>query len=549
VLPTSSATWSPTLRPTWSPTWSEQDLQESEKEGLRELCTALGGPSALGPRWAGLYNDTLYSSPCTWNGLIECEHRPIGIGEPHVVGISLKRGELTGTIPNSLPRHFTFLQSLDLSYNSISGTIPAGFVCDPNNPDGASKNMQYFDVESNRLSGTLPSDECLANRSSGAQLRLFSASNNLISGTIPAGFVCDPNNPDGASKNMQQFVVKSNRLSGTLPSDECLGSRSSLNPSPLIRFSASDTIVSGHVPSSLFNLGSDEVSEFNDKGVLVLAKCRLSGTIPADLEQVTRTDLKIIDLSQNDLSGNIPDLTRTFPNLTILSLSSNRDLKGRLDSLPMASLQYLLIDGTRLNGDLDALGSMIAPKKIHLAGNQLSGTIPEALFLHPSLEEFVLSHNRVSGSLPNTVGSALGLKKLLLDTNRIQGRLPDTLADVLPVLRDIRLNLNQMSCEIPTGLQQTGVFDSTNGTGGGVSTPAVQIVQGNMFGCRGIETLREVDAYGKAYQCGYSAFLVPFIVSVVMGALVVEMGVWHVYRKGGIESSNWKLLWSWVQTR
>eukprot|EP00466_Bigelowiella_natans_P002365 jgi/Bigna1/82801/fgenesh1_pg.97_\ len=104
------------------------------------------------------------------------------------------------------------------------------------------------------------------------------------------------------------------------------------------------------------------------------------------------------------------------------------------------------------------------------------------------------------------------------------------------------------SCEIPTGLQQTGAFDSTNGTGGGASVPAVQIVQGNMFGCRGIETLCEVDAYGKAYQCGYSAFLVPFIVSVVTGALVVGIGVWHVFRGRG-ESSNWRLLWSWVQTR
>eukprot|EP00466_Bigelowiella_natans_P019389 jgi/Bigna1/34330/e_gw1.5.203.1 len=224
---------------------------------------------------------------------------------------------------------------------------------------------------------------------------------------------------------MKHFQVYSNQLSGTLPSNKCVGSRTnSTTFSPLSIFEASDNIVSGHVPSSLFNLGSEIRS-----GILGLARCHLSGAIPPDLQRVTSTNLHVVDLSQNDLSGNIPDLTRSFPNLTVLSLSSNRNLKGRLDSLPMARLQYLLIDGTLLSGDLGALGSMMGPKKIHLAGNQLSGTIPEALFLHSSLEELVLSHNRVSGSLPNAVGNARGMKKLLLDTNRIEGQLPDTLAD------------------------------------------------------------------------------------------------------------------------
>eukprot|EP00466_Bigelowiella_natans_P013981 jgi/Bigna1/139503/aug1.50_g14211 len=863
VLPSPSSTWSPTWQNEYCDVHlfrcsssilhpfahkSEQDLQQNEKEGLRELCTALGGPSALGQRWAGLYNATLYTPPCQWNGL-KCEHRPTNSGEtsPHIVGIVLNKMELTGTIPNSLPRLFTFLQRLDLSDNLISGTIPAAFICDPNNPNGTSENLLYFSVSSNQLSGILPSDECLANRSSQAQLQYFDGSNNLlsgtipaaficdpktldavsnnmlyfsissnklsgtlpsnkclanrssqaqlqyflgsnnllsgtipaaficdpndpdgaskymqqfsvssnqlsgtlpsnkclasrssqarlqyfygynnllsgtipagficdpndpngasknmqvlyidsnklsgtlpsddclasrssqvglqyfygqnnsVSGTIPAGFICDPNNPNGASKNIMEFSVSSNQLSGTLPSDECLTSRSSQaqldvfvgsnnllsgtipaaficdpkNPdgasknllyfsissnklsgtlpsnkclanrssqarlqyfygydnllsgtipagficdpndpngairniqafsvssnrlsgtlpsnrcvasrhnssrlSPLIEFEASHNIISGQVPSSLFDLGSE-----TEHGTLLLAGCRLSGAIPPELQQVTATKLKVVDLSQNDLSGSIPDLVLTFPNLTVLSLSSNRNLKGRLDSFPMERLQYLLIDGTHLSGDLGALGSMTTPRKIHLAGNQLSGTIPEALFLHSSLEELVLSHNRVSGSLPNTIGSARGLRKLLLDTNRIDGQLPDTLADVLPLLREIRLNLNEISCDLPIGLQQAGAFDSRNGTGGSESTPATQIVQGNMFGCRGIEALSKVDAYGKAYQCGYSAYLVPFIVSVVIVALIAGLGACYVCRG---ESSNWKISWNWVRGR
>ena len=114
---------------------------------------------------------------------------------------------------------------------------------------------------------------------------------------------------------------------------------------------------------------------------LFLWNNQLTGPIPASLNELTT--LIILSLSLNQLSGPIPDLSN-LDNLEIMYLRNNQ-LTGPIP----ASL-----------GDLDAL------TELSLRNNQLSGPIPAALGGLDALTYLWLSSNPLTGPIPATWGDA-----------------------------------------------------------------------------------------------------------------------------------------------
>ena len=92
-----------------------------------------------------------------------------------------------------------------------------------------------------------------------------------------------------------------------------------------------------------------------------------------------------IDLSSQNLSGEIPNELYLLTNLKILKLSSNK-LTGTLSS---------------------SIGNLINLEHLDISGNDLTGTIPSEIGLCTKLIWLDISRNESSGEIPSSIGILL----------------------------------------------------------------------------------------------------------------------------------------------
>ncbi|KAI3519467.1 hypothetical protein L1887_08612 [Cichorium endivia] len=90
-------------------------------------------------------------------------------------------------------------------------------------------------------------------------------------------------------------------------------------------------------------------------------------------------DYKIVDLSDNQFEGEIPNVIGTLQSLIVLNLSHNH-LIGRIPGV---------------------LGNLSEIESLDLSWNQLTREIPQSLADITNLEVLNLSHNNLKGRIPN----------------------------------------------------------------------------------------------------------------------------------------------------
>ncbi|KAL7177326.1 hypothetical protein ACSBR2_030641 [Camellia fascicularis] len=164
--------------------------------------------------------------------------------------------------------------------------------------------------------------------------------------------------------------------------------------------------------------------QLNQLVVLDLSSNQLYGEIPVQLGNLT--ELSYLSLNANKLSGQIPSQIGALSNLGYLDLSLNM-LSGPIPNQigNCIKLQFMSLSKNGLNGsNPDQIGYLVALQTLlDLSYNSLTGEILQTLLVH--LENLNLSHNNLSGSMPNFLVDLVSLLSIDLSYNDLEGPLPN----------------------------------------------------------------------------------------------------------------------------
>ncbi|CAN6247143.1 unnamed protein product [Urochloa humidicola] len=335
---------------------------EQEKASLLQFLTGLSRDSGLTASWR---NDT---DCCEWDG-ITCS------SDGAVVEVSLASRGLGGCISPSLG-DLSNLKSLNLSYNSFTGSLPSELL--------ASSSIILLDVSFNHLSRVLQPEE----------------SNSSVPNYMP----------------LQVLNISSNQFTGEFPS---LVWEKTSN---LVMLNASNNIFQGLIPSS-FCMSS---SSFE---VLDLTHNNFTGSIPAGLGKCSA--LRVLKVGHNSLTGPLTDELFNALSLEYLSFPSN-GLHGVLDGariINLRNISHLDLGDNLLIGKIpDSIGQLNRLKELRLYSNNMTGELPSALSNCTDLETIDLKYNKFSGELTKfNFTNMINLRKLDLLENNFTGTIPESI--------------------------------------------------------------------------------------------------------------------------
>ena len=228
------------------------------------------------------------------------------------------------------------------------------------------------------------------------------------SGWHPISSIAESTAPNGVTWSSEGRVtglsLRDNDLVGYLPLD-----LSRLDALTELDLSSS---VAGTTPNHL-------------EGKYAMGGGRTSSIFASVLDVVTLlTALTDLNLSNTGLDGVMPALG--LPAITRLDLSSN-ELSGEIHSSlgNLVTLTHLDLSGNLLSGAIPSeLGSLTALTNLDLSNNFLSGAIPSELGSLAALTNLTLGQNFLIEAIPSELGTLTALTNLALEFNRLEGSLP-----------------------------------------------------------------------------------------------------------------------------
>ncbi|KAL3744877.1 hypothetical protein ACJRO7_014050 [Eucalyptus globulus] len=387
---------------------AESQIQDQELQVLSKLRQSWQDPSSL-DHWVASNS----SSHCAWPE-IKCQ-------EGSITELNLVNLNINYSIPPFVC-DLKNLTKLDLSYNNIPGEFPAVLY-------NCSK-LVYLDLSQNYFEGPIPSD---INRMADLQVLILAA--NSFSFDVPASVA--------RLRRLRILHLYMSEYNGTYP-EEIFG----LSDLEELRLEYNKKFVPSQLPQNftvLKKLRDMEALEHLDLGInpltgeipgsifalrnlseLYVYETYVSKSIP---QAVRAANLRVIDLSLNNLMGNIPEVFGQLKNLYSLNLEFNQ-LSG---------------------GIPEGIASLPALSDVRLSNNNLSGTIPPDFGKFSPLRRFEVAFNNLTGAFPEQLchgGTLFGLATM---NNNLSGELPESLGNCSTLL-EVMLNNNGFTGKVPGGL-------------------------------------------------------------------------------------------------
>ncbi|KAL1166815.1 hypothetical protein V6Z11_A06G222100 [Gossypium hirsutum] len=278
--------------------------------------------------------------------------------------VSMADNQLNGSIPRAICSLNLNLKILDLSMNSLSGTLPSCFKPVSVSEVHLSKNM---------LQGALPNAFC-----DSSLLVILDLSYNHLNGNIPSWI--------SNLSDLSYLLLKGNHFEGEIPIQLCKLDRLSL-------IDLSQNNLSGGIPSCLKVSALNYVIEqyiryplsFFDNNNLMSIEVSIEYTVKSRSYNYKRRMLQYmsgIDLSCNKLTGEISFETKSIMKLFTLNLSHN-SLTGPVPR---------------------AFSNLMDMESLDLSYNNLTGNIPAEFAVLHFLGYFNVSYNNLSGKTPERIG-------------------------------------------------------------------------------------------------------------------------------------------------
>ncbi|KAF8670596.1 hypothetical protein HU200_050623 [Digitaria exilis] len=358
-------------------------------------------------------NPTALSSWNSYNSSY-CNWQGVSCNNGRVTKLSWPNLNITNPIPASICslKNLTYL---DLSYNNLTGEFPAAALY-------ACSALHYLDLSNNLFSGVLPAD---INKMS-LGMEHLNLSSNGFSGSVPLTIAGFP--------KLKSLLLDTNSFNGTYPG-AAIGNLTELETLTL----ASNPFSPGPIP--------DHFARLKNLKMLWMSEMNLTGVIPNTLSSLT--ELTLLGLYENNLEGAIPTWVWKLPKLEILYLYANSFTGGIGHHLTAFNLQQLDLSTNLLTGPItEAIGDMKNLTVLYLYYNFFTGMIPPGIGLLPNLVDIKLFNNRLVGPLPPELGKHSPLGNLEVSDNFLTGELPETLC-FKKKLYDIVVFNNSFSGEFP----------------------------------------------------------------------------------------------------
>ncbi|EOY19927.1 Receptor like protein 6, putative [Theobroma cacao] len=393
---------------------------------LQQLDLSHNGIQGHLPKWAwDMGKDSLSYLNLSHNLLTSLEEIPWR----HIEVMDFRSNLIEGNLP-VFPLSTVFFS---ISNNNLNGQISSQ-ICNVSF-------LEVLDLSHNNLSGTIP--ECLG--SFNASLSVLNLKMNNFSGTIPSRFA-----EDCGLKNIN---INSNRLEGTLP-------RSMVNCRNIEVLDLGNNMMNDTFPHWLGNL--------SELQVLVLRSNKLHGSIRGCETENCFSNLRILDLSNNDFSGSLPSkYVENLKSMTKLGEGQSPYLEFVSDIGNQYGYSYDYSVSVVMKGhDRELVKILKIFKSIDLSNNKFRGEIPTSIGKLVSLKGLNLSHNSFSGHIPWTMGNLNALEWLDLSSNKLVGKIPKQLVG-LTSLSSLNLSYNQLVGPLPQGKQfntfENGSFEGNLG--------------------------------------------------------------------------------------
>ncbi|KAK7294741.1 hypothetical protein RJT34_17641 [Clitoria ternatea] len=394
--------------------------------------------------------------------------------------LSLLHNNLNGSIPSSHFEGLVNLLSINLGGNSLEGKIPQSLFTLPSLqelalshngfgsqldefPNASSSKLQLIDLSSNNLRGPVP--ESIFHLKA---LLFLQLSANEFNGTIQLEMI-------QRLHNLQALGLSHNKLSVTYNDDHDL----SLFPSMKYLLLASCNL--SEFPRFLRKqpkLNALDLSNNHIQGIIPnwiwrfdsLVYLNLSNNFLTDMEgpfDDLNSNLYILDLHSNQLSGSIPTFTKYAVHL---DYSSNGFSIAPLDMDKYISFVYFFsLSNNSFQGVIhESFCNFSYLRLLDLSFNSFSGFIPKCLMRKNStLRVLNLAGNKLSGHISDTISSSCNLRFLNLNGNLLSGVFPKSLAHCQS-LQVLNIGNNQFTDRFPCFLRN-------------ISTLRVLILRSNKF--------------------------------------------------------------------
>ncbi|KAL6320656.1 hypothetical protein AAG906_008656 [Vitis piasezkii] len=386
---------------------------------------------------------------------------PMGLGQlKYLEYLNVDFNSFHGPIPTSIG-NLSSLRHLLLYDNPINGTLPMSL--------GLLSNLEHVDVERTSLTGTISevhftalsklkglwiSGTSLSFHVSSSwtppfQLYFVKADSCKMGPKFPAWlqtqkslFYLDfsrsgivdtaPNWFWKFASYIQQIHLSNNQISGDL-------SQVVLNNTII---DLSSNCFSGRLPRLSPNVRMLNIANNSFSGQISPFMCqKMNG----------RSQLEVLDISINALSGELSDCWMHWPSLTHVSLGSN-NLSGKIPN---------------------SMGSLVGLKALSLHNNSFYGDIPSSLENCKVLGLINLSDNKFSGIIPRWIFERTTLIIIHLRSNKFMGKIPPQICQ-LSSLIVLDLADNSLSGSIPKCLNNISAM--TAGPIGGIGYDALEVV-------------------------------------------------------------------------